>query len=265
MPSRERCPRCGSAKAWVLADQRRRCAQCRYDWRPARWPLRLPAADWRRLLAWFARGASGAAIAAETGLDRKQVIRALTLVRTAMAATLANVEPAAARSAWEPPPANPGVPVIGIRFRQGQPSAEVIAGVDGRALGMALRRQVPDLRPWEPALAPYTALVVAHRLRYVSPVDPHPPHGFAELGGFWQYLERQLTSRGGIRRDRLGLYLAEYSWRYHWRKHSTAQVVTALAALVHRGARVSATGLWGDVDSSMSATGSSVGSSPRIG
>lgn len=217
------------------------------------------------MLTWFARGASGTAIASETGLDRKQVLRALTLVRTAIAAALARVDPPPVRSRWETPTLYPGRPVIGIRFRHGQPLAEILAGVDGRALDMALRRQVPDLRPWERLLQPYTALVVAHRLRYVSPVDPHPPHGFAELGGFWQYLKRQLTSRGGIRRDRLGLYLAEYSWRYRWRKHSVTQVVTALTALVLQDKKVSGGGLWGDVGSSVSSKGRSVHSSTPTG
>ncbi len=33
--------------------------------------------------------------------------------------------------------------------------------------------------------------------------------------GFWGYLKRNLSAKGGIRRDRLPLYLAEYVWRYN--------------------------------------------------
>jgi len=37
------------------------------------------------------------------------------------------------------------------------------------------------------------------------------------LEGFWGYLKRKLVAKGGIRRERLPLYLAEYAWRYNHR------------------------------------------------
>ena len=38
-----------------------------------------------------------------------------------------------------------------------------------------------------------------------------------ELEGFWEYLQRRLATSGGIRRERIHSYLAEYVWRYnHW-------------------------------------------------
>ena len=38
------------------------------------------------------------------------------------------------------------------------------------------------------------------------------------LEGFRGYLKRMLAAKGGIRRERLPLYLAEYVWRYNQRK-----------------------------------------------
>ena len=35
------------------------------------------------------------------------------------------------------------------------------------------------------------------------------------LEGFWGYLKRRLAAKGGVRRERLPLYLAEYVWRYN--------------------------------------------------
>jgi hypothetical protein len=37
------------------------------------------------------------------------------------------------------------------------------------------------------------------------------------LEGFWGYLKRKLSSKGGIRRVKLPLYLGEYVWRYNHR------------------------------------------------
>lgn len=38
--------------------------------------------------------------------------------------------------------------------------------------------------------------------------------------GFWGSLTRRLAAKGGIRRERLPLYLAEYVWRYNHRQES---------------------------------------------
>jgi len=40
------------------------------------------------------------------------------------------------------------------------------------------------------------------------------------LEGFWGYLKRKLAARCGIRKEKLPLFLAEYVWRYNFRKLS---------------------------------------------
>jgi transposase len=52
------------------------------------------------------------------------------------------------------------------------------------------------------------------------------------LEGFFGYLKRQLVSRGGIRRERLPLYLAEYVWRYNNREIPTGKQIAKLINLV---------------------------------
>ena len=52
------------------------------------------------------------------------------------------------------------------------------------------------------------------------------------LEGFWGYLKRRLAAKGGIRRERLPLYLAEYVWRYNHRKLSAQEQVRGLLNLL---------------------------------
>jgi len=40
------------------------------------------------------------------------------------------------------------------------------------------------------------------------------------LEGFWGYLKRKLAAKGGIRKERLPIYLGEYVWRYNHRQFS---------------------------------------------
>ena len=85
MVQKIKCPRCQYTRSWVVRRGKRRCAACRYEWVARALPLRLTPAEWRRLLRWFVLGQSSAAIAGEAGLERKRVLRALLLVRQAMA------------------------------------------------------------------------------------------------------------------------------------------------------------------------------------
>ncbi len=74
---------------------------------------------------------------------------------------------------------------------------------------------------------------------YVHRTVNHSEHEYAKgknhingLEGFWGYLKRQLASRGGIRKERIPLYLAEYVWRYNNRQLTVSKQITRLLDLV---------------------------------
>ncbi|MGC8804842.1 MAG: IS1595 family transposase [Candidatus Ratteibacteria bacterium] len=54
------------------------------------------------------------------------------------------------------------------------------------------------------------------------------------LEGFWGYLKRQLSSRGGIRKEKRNLYLAEYVWRYNNRESTTDEKINKLLDLIKK-------------------------------
>ena len=55
------------------------------------------------------------------------------------------------------------------------------------------------------------------------------------LEGFWGYLKRMLAAKGGVRKERLPLYLAEYVWRYNHRGLTTRyQIARILSQLQTR-------------------------------
>jgi transposase len=54
------------------------------------------------------------------------------------------------------------------------------------------------------------------------------------LEGFWGYLKRRFAAKGGIRRERLPLYLAEYVRRFNHRRLSVDQQVQRLMDLLRR-------------------------------
>ncbi|MCM8788777.1 MAG: IS1595 family transposase, partial [Candidatus Omnitrophica bacterium] len=54
------------------------------------------------------------------------------------------------------------------------------------------------------------------------------------LEGFWGYLKRQLSSRGGVRREKRTFYLAEYVWRYNNRELSSEEKIKKLLELIKK-------------------------------
>lgn len=237
------CPRCGGRRFWILKDERRRCARCRSDWRPERLPLRLTPRQWRALLRWFVRGLPSAQIAHETRLDRKRVLRALLVVRRAMARSISEAVSldnggARARLALEDetrparglrPPRR--VAAFGLRASGTFAWAEVVPDVDTDGLARALRDRKGD-GPFDWAGAHrYAAVAYGGRL-YRLAESARAPFGHVE--SFWAYLQRRLKAKGGIRRKRLGLYLAEYAWRYNHRKLSPPEQLRELLKVIRR-------------------------------
>jgi len=244
MATRLLCPRCGSERSWLLADERRRCAQCRFDWRPERLPLRLTPESWQELLSWFVRGASSAQIAHETRLDRKRVLRALTAVRRAIMRSENGRRVAGTGSGSEskgqqpgqrdesPKQRRPGFSAIGLHVVNGRVGAAVIPEREAEQFGTMLRARKSRHAIASGTFQRYAAVV--YRGRYYRLAAGHPIAGFGRIEAFWAYLQRKLRGKGGIRRERLGLYLSEYVWRYNHRHLSPAEQLRELLALIRQ-------------------------------
>lgn len=218
----DHCPRCGSERFWTLDRGRRRCAQCRFDWTPGRLPLRLTRHEWTALLRWFARGMSSSQIAEETGLERKRVLRALTLTRQAIAGAHAASAPVGGSRTERP--------IVGITLERGRAAAVVVQEAHALEIRRAIRAGKRPVPPRDHEVH-YDAVV--HRGRFHRLKLAQHGAGIGELETFWAYLRQRLSAKGGIRRERLGLYLAEYSWRYNRRSAGLSEQVNELLGLLH--------------------------------
>ena len=174
------------------------------------------------MLRWFVRGATGAEIADETGLDRKRVLRALLIVRRA----LHGAEHGSHKGTRAP-----RILLIGLRVSHGRASAEVVPQTEAEHLERSLRKRLKGQSPAPRSSRRYMAVVYRGRLvRLAESGAQRVPFGPVEA--FWAYVQRQLRSKGGIRRERLDLYLASFAWRYNRRRLSPDEQVQELLALI---------------------------------
>jgi hypothetical protein len=187
------------------------------------------------LLRWFARGLASAQIARETGLDRKRVLRALALVRTAIR------ESAGTREGPDAEPVSSGEArraMIGLRAAPTHVSAEVIPAREREYFRRVLAHEVTSTNGDGPAHEPvherYSGIVYRGRLHRLN--GRHRP--FGQLESFWAYLRRHLGARGGIRPERLDLHLAELAWRFNHRRLAADEKARLLARLIRQPAGV---------------------------
>jgi len=59
-------------------------------------------------------------------------------------------------------------------------------------------------------------------------------HHINGLEGFWGYLKRKLSAKGGIRKERLPIYPGEYVWRFNHRKLSLKEQENLLYKLISK-------------------------------
>ena len=131
-------------------------------------------------------------------------------------------------------------PVFGILCRGGKVWAKVVPDVEANTLMPLISRRVePGSTVFSDTWKSYTGIAAkgyVHRLvdhskeEYVNKEGNH----INGLEGFWGYLKRKLAAKGGIRRERLPLYLAEYVWRYNHRHLTKKQQIREILVLLER-------------------------------
>ena len=204
-------------------------------------------------------GLSSNRIAEQTGINKPRILRGLAFIRQAMA--------------WDVPEVFSGIvevdetymggkwvnkrkrirdkgtkrgrgtskqPVFGIYARQGIVWAEIVDDVEAATLLPLIGRQVrKGSIVCSDTFRSYTGVATQG---YVHRMMEHGKGEYSDLKGthinglegFWGYLKRQLAAKGGIRRERIGLYLAEYVWRYNHRKLPVDEQVKKLIKLLRK-------------------------------
>jgi transposase-like protein len=127
-------------------------------------------------------------------------------------------------------------PVFGIYARNGTVWAELVDDTKAKTLQPLITGHVKSgsticSDTWKG----YTGIATkgyVHRLVDHSKEFAKGKTHINGLEGFWGYLKRQLAAKGGIRRDRLTLYLGEYVWKYNHRKLAVSDQVNNIMRLL---------------------------------
>jgi len=253
----KKCPRCGNMKLYKVRRGKLKCSSCKYEWRPGSLPLQLERSQWREILKMFLYGLSSNKIAEMTGIGINRIQRALTYARQAMLTDIPDkfsgtveVDETYLGGQWknkrqdvraEGTKRGKGTskqPVFGILCREGQVWAEIVPDTKAETLMPIILGKVESGSTVCSDM--WTAYTGVASKGFVHRLVDHGKREFSDnrgghingLEGFWGYLKRQLASKGGVRRERLHLFLAEYVWKYNHRKQDIKSQIIALINII---------------------------------
>ena len=258
------CPQCLSEKYWSLKDGRFRCSGCRKSFTDPRRLIRISRSTLRKVAEEFLLEHSTNVILNRINISRYMLLKVLTMMRMAMAQDVPEVfegtvevdetylggqwknkRQSVKRTAVQSKRGRGTTKqaVFGILCRNGKVWAELIDSVEAKQLHPRILKQVKrGSTVFSDTWRGYTGIAAkgyVHRLvnhsrgEYVDSKGNH----INGLEGFWGYLKRKLAAKGGIRKERLHLYLGEYVWRYNHRKQNFKKQENQLITLLYQNIR----------------------------
>lgn len=257
--NKTKCPRCSGKKFWKVRRNKLKCKNCKYEFRRKIYPLNLSKYEWKKFLKWFLISGRVKMIMEQVRLSKYKVLRCCQVIRTAMLKDrpsvfegIVEVDETYIGGSWRNKSkgqkkkevkskrgrGTTKQPVLGILCREGKVWAQMIDGVEAKDLQPLIAKKVKKgtvvcSDTWRGytgiATKGYLHRLVNHGKGEYSDGKGNHING---LEGFWGYLKRQLSSRGGIRKEKRNFYLSEYVWRYNNRELSTDEKINKLFGLI---------------------------------
>ena len=222
-----KCPKCFEAKFWKTEDNRLKCKNCRRLFKPKHNPLNLSNQILSEVIAEFILEHSTNIILERINISKYKLLKILTLLRILMTKDIPEVfrkmikaEDYLNNQKRKLEDFNGDIkhPIIGIFCKEGGVYAKILPNLGISDLRFFLKRQktknsINYSEDWQK----YIGLVFRDSLYRLFPPEGKK-HRLDAMEGFWGYLKRKLAAKGGIRKEKLPLYLGEYVWRYNHRK-----------------------------------------------
>jgi len=259
---RTKCPQCSKSKFWKTFDHRLKCQNCHYLFTPKPNCLNIPNKLLKQIISEFVLEHSTNIILARVNVSKYKLLKTLTLLRMEMTRDVPDVFDGYVevdetylggqmknrklqerlkykkRSKQTRGFGTIKQPVFGILCRSGKVWARIIDKIEAEDLHPLIEKQVKKgsticSDTWRGytgiAAKGYVHRLVEHSKNEYSDKKGNHING---LEGFWGYLKRKLSAKGGIRRERLPIYLGEYVWRYNHRNLSLKEQENLLFKLI---------------------------------
>jgi transposase-like protein len=259
------CPLCRYSRSWSLRRNKRKCKSCRHEFSSAHAPIkgfRATKRTWKIVIGIFLRERTEKRIAEEAGLSLKTAQRMAHHLRKIMSADTPKQLPGPIemdeayiggqrknmrlhirRLQGKRGHGTDKLPIVGLFSRE---SGQVYIDVEPKKLDVKYIIKV--IQDHVPARAEiYTDGFKMYRQlskygylhEYVDHADGEYVRGNIHtnnIEGFWGIMKRKLSCIGGMRRDRLHLFVGEIAWKFNHRNLSLKDQERVLLELILKDA-----------------------------
>lgn len=255
------CPACGYSRTWKLRRNKLKCKKCRKEFSCKHYPVtgfRLSLGDWEQIVKIFVRERTILRISEELNISQKTAQKVAHHIRIKMTKEIPSV--------FEGPvemdetyiggqrknkklhirrrPCKRGhgtdkLPIVGMFDRE---SGQILVRVEPRKLdiqfifGLIRQHVTPEARIFTDGFKMYRGLSQeGYRHEFVDHDSGELVRGEVHtnnIEGFWGILKRKLGCIGGMRQERLHLFVGEIVWRYNHRNISLKEREQALLRLI---------------------------------
>lgn len=259
------CYRCQNGKVWKLKSGRFRCSSCKTTFSPRIAGICVSKRILKKIISEFLLEHSTNIILDRVNISKYKLLKLLTLFRIVMTRDSAKqfsgivevdetylggqmknrrikdkmkLEKIKGSRKKLSGHATIKQPIFGILCRAGMVWAQLISKIEAPDLQPLIENQVKKgsvvcSDTWRGytgiAAKGYVHRMVKHNEGEYSDKKGNHING---LEGFWGYLKRKLAAKGGIRKEKLPLFLGEYVWRYNYRKLSVRDKEIKLHSLL---------------------------------
>lgn len=263
MPKLLICPTCGYARSWTIRRHHRKCKKCYSEWSPGTFHpverFRLPRREWFFIIDTFLRDGTIRAVARECGINYRTAQKAVLFIRTVMIKDVPNhlsgiceADETYVGGAWK----NKNIHIRRQGTKRGR-------GTSKQAIFGVIQRNPAQVRVWlvrntrNYSLLPHVWRTVCigstiytdgrkgyrllPRYGYLHDWVDHEAGEYVRgvvhtqtIDGYWGLLKTHLDSIGGIRKERLHLFIGEHVWRYNFRHLTRQEQVKRIYPLLTR-------------------------------
>ena len=258
------CPFCGFGRSWSLRRKKRKCKSCRREFGGNIYPVvgfRITTQIWKKVIATFLRERTEIRIAEEAGVTLKTAQKIAHHLRIRMTAVIPEpftgiVEMDEAYVGGQRK--NKKLHIRRVQGKRGHGTDKLpIVGLFSREAGQVYVEVEPKkldikyiFKTVKERIAPYAKIYTdgfkmyrgLSKLGYIHEFVDHDGDEFVRgdihtnnIEGFWGIMKRKLGCIGGMRRDRLYLFVGEIVWKFNHRNLSLKDRERALMKLLTRG------------------------------
>lgn len=254
MPKLLVCPTCGHTRSWSIRRFHRKCKRCRNEWSGnSLHPIsgfRLGRREWIRIIETFLRDGTIRSVEQENHLAYRTAYKAVSAIRSVMTEDvpgllfgICEADETFVGGPWK----NKAIHIRRQGTKRGRgTSKQAIFGITQRdparvRVWLVSNTQMKTLRPhiletvckgstiYTDGFKGYRTL---WRNGYLHDWVDHDAGEYVRgnvhtqtIDGYWGRLKTHLDSIGGIRKERLMLFIGEHQWRYNFRHFSRKEQV----------------------------------------